>query len=187
MDTQGTRNDGPRAADRRTSEAFARFAPRLRAWLRRRLPAGLGVEDALQDVFLELTLANRAASEVEDMAAWLYHVARRRIVDALRRRPLQPVAAGAPFPVEAAAAASLEPDARYRQAEFARQFAAALRELPPEQRTVFVAHEFDGLAMADIARREGIGLNTALARKHYAVRRLRARLADFDTGYFEED
>ena len=44
-------------------------------------------------------------------------------------------------------------------------------------------HEIDGASMADIARREGVGLNTALARKRYAVLRLREALVDFDERY----
>jgi hypothetical protein len=49
-------------------------------------------------------------------------------------------------------------------------------ELAENQRIVFVAHEIDGLSMKHIAERTGVGINTALSRKRYAVLYLRRRL-----------
>src|SRR3982074_2056945 len=72
--------------DLRTIEAVRQETPRLRAWLRRNAAAWQSVDDLLQDLFLELVLANRAARRVEDMGAWLFRVARNRITDALRQR-----------------------------------------------------------------------------------------------------
>jgi DNA-directed RNA polymerase specialized sigma24 family protein len=70
----------------RTVEAFRQETPRLRAWLRRNAAAWQNVDDLLQDLFLELVLANRAARRIEDTGAWLFRVARNRITDALRQR-----------------------------------------------------------------------------------------------------
>jgi RNA polymerase sigma factor (sigma-70 family) len=53
---------------------------------------------------------------------------------------------------------------------------SALEELPAEQREVFIAHEIDGSSFREIALRTGVAVNTLLARKRYAIRRLRARL-----------
>jgi RNA polymerase sigma factor (sigma-70 family) len=52
----------------------------------------------------------------------------------------------------------------------------ALEELPEEQREVFVAHELEGFSFKEIAARTGVGVNTLLSRKHYAVIQLRERL-----------
>jgi len=41
---------------------------------------------------------------------------------------------------------------------------------------VFVAHELEGRSFKDIANATGVGVNTLLSRKHYAVLRLRQRL-----------
>jgi DNA-directed RNA polymerase specialized sigma24 family protein len=51
-----------------------------------------------------------------------------------------------------------------------------LEELPPEQREVFLAHEVEGLSFKEISARTGVGVNTLLSRKHYAVLQLRRRL-----------
>jgi DNA-directed RNA polymerase specialized sigma24 family protein len=51
-----------------------------------------------------------------------------------------------------------------------------LGELPPEQREVFLAHELDGLSFRELSRRTGVGVNTLLSRKRYAVLYLQERL-----------
>jgi DNA-directed RNA polymerase specialized sigma24 family protein len=53
---------------------------------------------------------------------------------------------------------------------------AALDELPKEQREAFIAHELMGYSFKEMAARSGVGVNTRLSRKHYAVVHLRERL-----------
>jgi RNA polymerase sigma factor (sigma-70 family) len=54
----------------------------------------------------------------------------------------------------------------------------ALHELPDEQRDVFVAHELMGRSFKEIAEETGVGVNTLLSRKRYAVLHLRERLEE---------
>ncbi|MBV8496084.1 MAG: sigma-70 family RNA polymerase sigma factor, partial [Gammaproteobacteria bacterium] len=56
------------------------------------------------------------------------------------------------------------------------EIAAALDDLPPDQRAVFIAHELEGVSFRELAARSGENVNTLLARKHYAMRVLRTRL-----------
>ena len=61
------------------------------------------------------------------------------------------------------------------------RLAAALEELPAEQREVFIAHELEGKSFKSLAAESGVALNTLLSRKRYAVLHLRSRLrADRD-------
>jgi RNA polymerase sigma factor (sigma-70 family) len=53
---------------------------------------------------------------------------------------------------------------------------SALAELPREQREVFVAQELDGKSFRELAELTGVSVNTLLARKRYAVAKLRERL-----------
>jgi len=48
--------------------------------------------------------------------------------------------------------------------------------LPDEQREVFVAHELEGRSFKQLAEETGVGMNTLLSRKRYAVLHLRERL-----------
>ena len=181
--------------DRTISETFARERGRLLGFIRRRVPDAGDAEDILQEVFYELVQAARVLSPIEQVGAWLFRVARNRIIDRFRRAG--PVAAsdaaggsddGGFDAVDADAriddllpAPGAGPEAAYARRLLVEELAAALDELPAAQRDVFLAHELDGRSFKELAAQTGVGINTLLARKHYAVRHLRRRLqAIFD-------
>ena len=68
------------------------------------------------------------------------------------------------------------PEALYARNLLLRELELAFDELPAEQREVFVAHELEGRPVKAIAALTGIGVNTLLSRKRYAVLHLRKRL-----------
>ena len=68
------------------------------------------------------------------------------------------------------------PEARYARQLLLEELDAALDELPDGQRDVFVAHELEGRSFKELAAETGLSVNTLLARKRYAVLRLRRRL-----------
>jgi RNA polymerase sigma factor (sigma-70 family) len=78
------------------------------------------------------------------------------------------------------------PEAAYARQVLLQELDAALDELPHEQRDVFIAHEIEGYSFKELAADTGLSVNTLLARKHYAVVRLRRRLQaiydEFRTG-----
>jgi RNA polymerase sigma factor (sigma-70 family) len=171
--------------ERRISADIERESPRLRNFVRRRVADAADAEDILQDVLFELVESYRLPRPVEDVGAWLFRVARNRIVDFFRKkRPealAEIVAAGAEGSDLGAIEELLPSTAAGPEADFARavlieELDAALNELPPEQREVFVAHEIEGRSFKEIAARTGVGVNTLLSRKHYAVLHLRRRL-----------
>ena len=75
-----------------------------------------------------------------------------------------------------AAVQAYDPEAAYARGVLLDELAAALEELPEEQRFVFVAHELEGRSFRELASETGVGVNTLLSRKHYAVLHLRRRL-----------
>jgi RNA polymerase sigma factor (sigma-70 family) len=68
------------------------------------------------------------------------------------------------------------PEALYVRNLLLDELEHALNELPLEQREVFVAHELEGRSFKEIAAETGVGMNTLVARKRYAVLHLRERL-----------
>jgi RNA polymerase sigma factor (sigma-70 family) len=79
--------------ERRINEAIQQERPRLRNFIRRRVADEGDAEDILQDVFYELIQAYRMMKPIEQVGAWLYRVARNRIIDVFRRaRPQQSLA-----------------------------------------------------------------------------------------------
>ena len=171
--------------DQRISDAVELEQARLRNFIRKRVPDETDAEDILQDVFYELVEAYRMMKPVERVSAWMFRVARNRITDLFRkRRPeafkIDPVALaedGEFLPLEdMLPSPDAGPEAVYARSVLLEELEAALEELPEEQREVFVAHEIEGQSFKEIAAATGVGLNTLLSRKHYAVVQLRERL-----------
>jgi len=81
--------------DRQISEAVEQQRGRLRNFIRSRVPDPNDAEDILQDVFYELVVAYRLMKPVEQATAWLFQVARNRIIDRFRRQQREPVRANA--------------------------------------------------------------------------------------------
>jgi len=176
--------------DQRISEAVNREYARLRNFIRKRVADQGEAEDVLQDVFSELIEAYRMMKPVEQVTAWLFRVARNRITDLFRSKQRAALRSGtsaltAALTDEDDVELQLDdllpspdagPEAAYMRGALLEELDAALDELPEEQREVFVAHELMGHTFNEIAERTGVGVNTLLSRKRYAVLHLRRRL-----------
>lgn len=171
--------------DQRISEAIARDEPRLRNFIRRHVADRAEAEDILQDVFYELVAAYRMMKPVEQVTAWLFRVARNRIIDVFRRNkraaqrfePSMESDGSEPRLLEELLPSpETEPDSVYTRNFIFDALEDALEELPAEQRDVFIGHELMGYSFKELAERSGVGVNTLISRKHYAVQHLRERL-----------
>ena len=170
--------------DERISKAVEQESARLRNFIRRYVSDPADAEDVLQDVFYELVEAYRMMKPVEQVAAWLFRVARNRTIDLFRKRKREQ--AGTPVVEnEEGELLRLEdllpspeagPEAAYARGVLLEELDAALDELPAEQRDVFIVHEMMGQSFKEIAAETGVPLNTLLSRKRYAVLHLRERL-----------
>jgi RNA polymerase sigma factor (sigma-70 family) len=167
------------------SEVVRRERIRLRNFVRKRVPDAGDAEDILQDVFYELVQAYRLTKPIEHASAWLYRVARNRIVDFFRKKrvaALGDVLGEGAEDEDVLTLADLlpspdaGPDAAYTRGVLLEELNTALDELPEEQREVFIAHQIEGRSFKELSARTGVGLNTLLSRKRYAVVYLRRRL-----------
>jgi|SRR6185503_8893269 len=170
--------------DRQIADVIAREEPRLRSFIRRRVAQEADVEDLLQEVFFELVRAHRLLLPIDFVTGWLYRVARNRITDLFRKKRPEAFTDSA-IPTEDGELLQLEdllpsrdggPEAEYLRNLLLQELKRAIAELPPEQREVFVAHEFEGRNFKELAAETGVNVNTLLSRKRYAVLQLRERL-----------
>jgi RNA polymerase sigma factor (sigma-70 family) len=168
--------------DKRIAETVSRERGRLGNFIRRRVSDTSEAEDILQDVLYEFVAAYRLPESIEQVGAWLFRVARNRIIDRFRKKKEEsfPEVPGegdeGTWLDEVLPSADAGPEAAYARAVLLEEFNAALAELPEEQRAVFIAHELDGRSFKDLAAESGVGVNTLLARKRYALKHLRAKL-----------
>src|SRR3954466_13323233 len=173
-----------REQDLRIAETVERERSRLRNFVRERVADPSDVEDILQDVFFEFVEAYRLMKPIEQAGAWLFRVARNRIIDRFRKkRPalLQDLR-GASDDGEMLSLEELlpspdaGPEAAYARGVLLEELEAALEELPDEQREVFIAHEIEGKSFKELSAETGVSVNTLLSRKRYAVLHLREQL-----------
>ena len=169
--------------DRLLTEVVASERGRLLRFIRRYLADEDDAEDILQEVFYELVDAYRLMKPIEQLGAWLTRVARNRIIDRFRRRttraPAIPeITLGEEQPLweELLPAENASPEEAFAREVLLDQLELAILELPQEQRRIFIAHEFEGKSFKELADELGVSINTLLARKHAAVKRLRQRL-----------
>ena len=166
--------------------AMEKEEPRLRSFIRNHIADRSLTEDILQEVFCELIEAYRMMKPIEQVGAWMFRVARNRIVDLFRGADAKTDSLsdevyghedGESVPLEDLLPSPDEgPEAAYARAVLLDELEEALEELPEEQRAVFVAHELEGLSFKELAAETGVGVNTLLSRKRYAVLHLRDRL-----------
>ena len=175
--------------DIRITETVKRERARLRDFIRRRVPDASEAEDILQDVFFQFVEACRLPEPIEQAGAWLYRVARNRIIDRFRKKREeqlpQPSADDDDEHWLPQVLPSLDggPEAAYMRKVLLEELTDALDELPAEQRGVFIAHELEGRSFKELAAQSGVAVNTLLARKRYAVLHLRARLKSLYTEF----
>jgi RNA polymerase sigma factor (sigma-70 family) len=170
--------------DQRISEVVKREQSRLRNFIRRRVPDPLDAEDILQDVFYRLVEANRLLMPIEHVTGWLFRVAHNRITDLFRKKKPENFsdvaiadAEGESLQIEdLLPSPDAGPEALYVREVLLDDLELALDELPEEQRAVFVAHELEGRSFKELSEESGVGVNTLLSRKRYAVLHLRERL-----------
>ena len=170
--------------DQWIARAIETDGSRLRNYIRKHVVDLEAAEDILQEVFVELVEAYRLLKPIEQVSGWLFRVAKNRIIDRFRGRRLESLSQDR-YGEDDDVAVSLEdllpspdsgPEATYARSVLLDEVDEALREMPEEQRSVFIAHEWEGYSFKELAAETGVSVNTLLSRKRYAVLHLRRRL-----------
>jgi RNA polymerase sigma factor (sigma-70 family) len=152
--------------------AARRERERLLGFIKRRVRDESDAEDIVQDVFYQLAASYSVTEPIEKLTAWLFRVARNKIIDWYRRRhPHAELSEALPDHDQS-------PATHLERVVMGEQLEEALDELPEAQREVFVLNELEGMSFKEIAEITGEPLNTLLSRKRYAVLYLRERLQE---------
>ena len=171
-----------RVADRRPealAELYDRHAPLLLAMARRVLGSSADAEEVVQEALLQVwSQAGRYDPRRSSVRTWLVLLVRSRAIDLLRGRRVREGAVAASAREPAPAHESPEGPRAVWMEERQARMAAALAELPVEQREVLELAFYGGLSQSEIAERTGIPLGTVKTRTLLAMRKLRAALRD---------
>ncbi|MFH0842228.1 MAG: RNA polymerase sigma factor [Bacteroidota bacterium] len=177
----------PRESER-IETAYKEERSRLLGYIRRRTSGRFEAEDILQDVFYQLTVGFNDLRRINNLTAWLYKVTDNRITDLFRKK--KPVTLGyrtnaleeeeGPLTLEEIlpSVGSTPEDDELKEMIW-ETIDETLSELPEEQRSVFVENEFEEMSFKEISEKTGVGVNTLISRKRYAVLALRENLEMF--------
>jgi RNA polymerase sigma factor (sigma-70 family) len=153
------------------------------AWARAHAPDLATAEDVLQDAFLKALANASALSIVEDLAGWIFVAMRNRLADLWRGKAARRRAGAMDFPeetlAEIASAAGFDPQDELVRSELAGAIETAIDALPAPQREVLLAQTVEGLTFRELAERTGASIDTLMARKRYAVKKLAAALIEW--------
>lgn len=161
--------DGDRAA---LGELYARHAPWLLLRLQRRCADPGLVDEVIQDTFVAVWRGAKKYDGRGEVAAWVWGIGVRRLVDALRRKP-----ASALMPTVPELAVEISAEERVLLGVEFGDLAGALDRLSPELRAVVQATVLDGLTTGEAARLLGIPQGTVKTRMKRARALLREELA----------
>lgn len=152
-----------------------------------KMPSTEDAEDILQDVFYELVASAREVETIEQVASWLYRVARNKITDWYRKRKPErfenkvisnddedePL-----LLADILSSVEVPADDKMLLKLISEQLSEGLDLLPAKQKDVFVMHELEGMSLKQIAETTNSPLKTVISRKHYAVSFLREHLRE---------
>lgn len=157
-------------------EVYEYFAPRVKSFLLGQGVVPAAADDILQEVMLAVW--NKAGLFNPDKAApstWIFAIARNKRIDRIRRETKPELDPEEPS-LQPAAPDAADDDLMHGQRRTA--VAAALAELPEDQRIVIQLSFMKGLSHGEIAAQLGLPLGTVKSRIRLAFGRLRNELGD---------
>ena len=164
--------DGDRQAYRRLLEEIA---PYVRSIAVRYMQNRGDLEDAVQDVLLTIHAVRQTYDPMRPFGPWLVAIARRRIIDGLRRRGR---ASAREIPLDPEHETFPTPEANYQEAASDRRaLRKAVEDLPPGQREAIRMLKLEEMSLKEAAKASGMSVAALKVATHRAMKSLRKMLA----------
>jgi RNA polymerase sigma factor (sigma-70 family) len=165
---------------------FSEYGNRLLRFVRSRISDLEEAEDISQEVWYQLSRQDEVDT-IGQIGGWLFTVANNMVINFNKKKKNIPFSRlGNGVMNGESEEAELEDDLSFdrwiekdlpseiiESKEFWDMLQKMLMRLPPEQREVFIENELNDVSFKEMSERTGISINTLLARKSYAVKRLR--------------
>ncbi len=158
---------------------YRALAPKLYAYARRRTSAE-HAEDLVQQTFMHVHRARHSFVPGAEVNAWAATIARRLLIDGLRRSRLVDIELDSGVRLTQQAAASAAPEQLVEAQELAERALAALAGLPWSQRQAFELVRGEGLSLLQAAQTLGTTVAAVKQRTHRASLAVRAALSETD-------
>jgi RNA polymerase sigma-70 factor, ECF subfamily len=171
-------------------ELLRRYERPLYNFILRSVREPAPAEELLQDVFLKVLQKSSDFQGNSKFSTWLYTIARNLCIDTGRKMvfrrhrsldaPLRSDEAEGATLLDRVASPAPGADRDAIGQDLQARIAAAVEELPDEQREVFLMRELQNLAFKEIAEIVGVPENTVKSRMRYALERLQRALAEYE-------
>jgi RNA polymerase sigma factor (sigma-70 family) len=165
---------------------FSEYGSRLLRFVKSKINNLEEAEDITQEVWYQLSRQDQV-DDIEQIGNWLFTVANNRVINFYKKKKSIPFStlenagndaqgndevADADFSFNSWAEENL-PSEILESKEFWDLLQRMLANLPPEQKEVFIENEMNDVSFREMSEKSGISINTLLARKGYAVKKLR--------------
>lgn len=163
-------------ADCRFEDVFKEHHQELEQFLRRQVGDPDMAADLLQDTFIRFKPLYENPPGVQKVRAYLFRIARNLVIDHFRREQVRrtdnvPEEELAEIPSEAAG-----PDVLAASQQRLEAIRAAVAQLPPRCREVFIMSRVQGMTLAEIGEALGISPKTAFSHFTRALQLLKTQL-----------
>jgi len=167
----------------RIQQSFEAEHASLFAYIRSKIRSAEESEDLLQDVYMQAMSSLNVLESIDNLAGWLFTVAKNKIIDWYRKRRLATVSLDALAENGLRFQDVLAEQIPQELDDDSRDFLlnaiwAAVNELPEKQRFVFIQQVVEGRTFRELAEQTGDSVNTLLARKRYAIQYLQSQLTE---------
>jgi RNA polymerase sigma-70 factor, ECF subfamily len=160
-------------------EIYEKWFDEVARWIRALGGPAADRDDLVQDVFL-VVYRRLPDFDGENLAGWLYQIARRRVRDFRRLLWVKQLFSRSAPVSERLRHPGADPADELEAREKGRLLERLLDTLNEEQRAAFVLFEIEGQSGEQIARIQNVPVNTVWARIHKARTKLRERLTRLD-------
>lgn len=166
-------------------ELYRRHSQGLYLFIAWRSPRRDWVDEIVQDSWANLHRARAGYMPTARFRTFLFHIARNRLIDALRMQAGTVLASemgGGDDDSQSfnalvdATYNGMTPEAALDMKQQTNRLHAAIRALPDEQREALVLQQFNGMGLEDIAQLVDAPVETVKSRLRYAMRKLRLQL-----------
>jgi len=177
------------------NDVFNKEGDKLFNFIRSRVPTNEDAEDIFQEVFYQLTDAYVVAKEIRNGGAWVFRVARNKIIDFFRKHKtlrLDDMTYSGNEDGDMLSLTDILPSSdKGPEHQLLRNMVTdvieeTLAELPASQREVFEMHELEGISFKEMAEITGENENTLITRKRYAILKLRENLQSIYNEMFND-
>ena len=165
-----------RGDDTAFSSLYLLLAPDLRRYLTRQTRDASQAEDVLQQTMLQIHCARERFAPGADVFPWAFSIARRSLIDNIRKERREAARTRAMASIEPPAATMC--DEVVHSIRVVRELEHALTRLPDTQRMAFELVKNDGLSMREAANALGTTVVAIKLRTHRASLALRHAIGD---------